>query len=214
MVGTMVLIRLAKVAMIGSLAAYAFIVAYDNVVDYGSNYEFVRHVLSMDTTFPGNALMHRAITNESVWRVAYALIIAMEGLTALLLALGAAMLLGRLRAPAKVFNRSKVWAVAGLTVGFALWFLGRRWRILRDVAVEGMERPGGRVPHHHSDPCSADFCQPAGRRRCLTDLCCRRVADNAGNWDASIYCGAFILRLCPLLGGKADMAIALRNVRL
>ena len=94
----MVLIRLAKVAMIGSLAAYTFIVAYGNVVDYGSNYEFVRHVLSMDTTFPGNALMHRAITNESVWRVAYALIIAMEGLTALLLALGAAMLLGRLRA--------------------------------------------------------------------------------------------------------------------
>ena len=98
MVGTMVLIRLAKVAMIGSLAAYALIVAYDNVVDYGSNYEFVRHVLSMDTTFPGNALMHRAITNESVWRVAYALIIAMEGLTALLLALGAAMLLRQLGA--------------------------------------------------------------------------------------------------------------------
>jgi predicted small integral membrane protein len=95
MVGTMVLIRLAKVTMTGSLGAYAFIVAYNNVVDYGSNYQFVRHVLSMDTTFPGNALMHRAITNESIWRVAYALIMAMEGLTALLLALGAVMLLGR-----------------------------------------------------------------------------------------------------------------------
>ena len=46
MVGTMVLIRLAKVTMVGSLAAYAFIVAYNNVVDYGSNYQFVRHVLS------------------------------------------------------------------------------------------------------------------------------------------------------------------------
>lgn len=124
MTGTIVFIRLAKVAVIGSLAAYAFIVAYDNVVDYGSNYEFVRHVLSMDTTFPGNALMHRAIINESVWRVAYALIIAMEGLTALLLALGAVMLLGHLRAPARAFNRSKVWTVAGLTVGFALWFFG------------------------------------------------------------------------------------------
>jgi predicted small integral membrane protein len=117
-VGTMVLIRLAKVTMIGSLAAYAFIVAYNNVVDYGSNYQFVRHVLSMDTTFPGNALMHRAITNESIWRVAYALILAMEGLTALLLALGAAMLLGRLRAPAEVFNRSKVWAAGEY---FAMW---------------------------------------------------------------------------------------------
>ena len=124
MMGTMVLIRLAKVTMVGSLAAYAFIVAYNNVVDYGSNYQFVRHVLSMDTTFPDNALMHRSITNESIWRVAYALIMAMEGLTALLLALGAVMLLGRLRAPAEVFNRCKVWAVAGLTVGFALWFFG------------------------------------------------------------------------------------------
>jgi predicted small integral membrane protein len=124
MVGTMVFIRLAKVAIIGSLAAFAFIVAYDNVVDYGSNYEFVRHVLSMDTTFPGNGLMHRAIADESIWRAAYALIIATEGLTALLLALGAVMLLGRFRAPARDFNRAKVWAVAGLTVGFTLWFLG------------------------------------------------------------------------------------------
>jgi predicted small integral membrane protein len=120
----MILIRLAKVAMIGSLAAYAFIVAYDNIVDYGSNYQFVRHVLSMDTTFPGNALMHRAIVNESIWRVAYALIIVIEGLTALLLALGAVTLLRRLKAPAEVFNRSKVWAIVGLTVGFTLWFFG------------------------------------------------------------------------------------------
>ncbi|MGB7277079.1 MAG: DUF2165 domain-containing protein [Pseudolabrys sp.] len=120
----MVLIRLAKVAMIGSLAAYALIVTYDNIVDYQSNYEFVRHVLSMDTTFPGNTLMHRAITNESIWSLAYALIIAMEGLTAFLLLVGALVLLSRLWAPAEVFNRSKVWAVAGLTVGFGLWFFG------------------------------------------------------------------------------------------
>ena len=39
-------------------------------------------------------------------------------------ALGAVLLLGRLRAPAEVFNRSKVCAVAGLTVGFVLWFVG------------------------------------------------------------------------------------------
>jgi predicted small integral membrane protein len=60
----MILIRLSKVALIAALAAYAAIVAYDNIVDYGSNYEFVRHVLSMDTTFPGNALMHRAIADQ------------------------------------------------------------------------------------------------------------------------------------------------------
>jgi predicted small integral membrane protein len=52
----MVIIRLAKISMITAIAVYALIVAYDNIVDYASNYEFVRHVLSMDTTFPGNLL--------------------------------------------------------------------------------------------------------------------------------------------------------------
>jgi predicted small integral membrane protein len=52
------------------------------------------------------------------------LIIATEALTGLLLALGAVVLLGRLTAPGKTFNQAKLWAVAGLTVGFCLWFFG------------------------------------------------------------------------------------------
>jgi predicted small integral membrane protein len=124
MVGSMVVTRLAKVALIAALAAYAFVVAYDNIVDYGSNYEFVGHVLSMDTTFAGNALKHRAITNETVWKAAYALIIAVQWLTGLLLVLGAITLSRKLTAPALIFDRAKAWAVAGLTVGFGLWFFG------------------------------------------------------------------------------------------
>jgi predicted small integral membrane protein len=123
-VNRMLVVRLAKVLLVGALASYAFIVAYDNIVDYGSNYQFVRHVLSMDTTFPNNALMHRAITNEGVWSAAYALIIATEWLTCLLLVVGALAMLAQLRAPAAIFNRSKAWAVGGLTVGFGLWFFG------------------------------------------------------------------------------------------
>ena len=120
----MTIIRLAKVAMLAALAAFSFIVTYDNIVDFNSNNEFARHVLSMDTTFPGNALMDRAITNASLWSAAYVAIIATEGLTCLLLGIGALMLLARLRASAEVFNRAKTWAVAGLTVGFCLWFFG------------------------------------------------------------------------------------------
>jgi predicted small integral membrane protein len=120
----MMIVRIAKILLVGALAAYAVIVAYDNVVDYGSNYQFVRHVLSMDTTFPDNALIHRAITNERVWSKVYALIIAWEWLTSALLAVGALALLARLRAPAAIFNRAKTWAVAGLMAGFALWFVG------------------------------------------------------------------------------------------
>ena len=81
----MLIVRLAKIAMTAALAAFAFIVTYDNLIDYGSNYEFVKHVLSMDTTFPGNKLMDRAITDPRIWTLAYAAIIAAEGLTFLLL---------------------------------------------------------------------------------------------------------------------------------
>ena len=120
----MLIVRLAKILMIAAVGAFAFMVTYDNIVDYGSNYEFVRHVLSMDTTFSGNALMDRAVTDARVWKGAYAAIIAAEGLTCVLLGVGALALLMRLRAPAAAFNRAKLWAVAGLTVGFGVWFFG------------------------------------------------------------------------------------------
>ena len=116
--------RLAKIVPVAALAAFAFVVAYDNIVDYDSNYEFVRHVLSMDTTFPNNALMHRAITDPRLWTAAYVIIIATEALMSLLLIVGALALLALINAPAVAFNRAKLWAVAGLTVGFVLWFFG------------------------------------------------------------------------------------------
>jgi len=118
------IVRLAKVVMTTALAAFAFIVAYDNLVDYGSNYEFVKHVLSMDTTFPGNALMGRAITDPRLWAIAYAGIITGEGLTFVLLLCGAVAMLLALRGTSARFQRSKTWMVAGVTVGFLVWFFG------------------------------------------------------------------------------------------
>jgi len=104
----MLIIRLAKVMMVAALAAFAFLVTYDNLIDYRSNYQFAQHVLSMDTTFPDNALRDRAITDPSLWRAAYATIIAAEGLTCLLMTIGGAMLVARLRATADAFNRDEV----------------------------------------------------------------------------------------------------------
>lgn len=120
----MLMVRLSKIAMTAALAAFAFIVTYDNLIDYGSNYDFVRHVLSMDTTFPGNKLMGRAITYPRIWTVAYGGIIAAEGLTFLLLALATLAMLLSLRAPAANFQRAKGWLAAGVGLGFAVWFFG------------------------------------------------------------------------------------------
>jgi predicted small integral membrane protein len=117
-------LRLAKVALVAALAAFALVVAYDNIVDYDSNYQFVRHVLSMDTTFPGNALMGRAITDERVWRAAYATIIVAEGLTGLLLAAGALRMVLNLKAPAAAFERAKGLVYLGGALAFLVWFFG------------------------------------------------------------------------------------------
>jgi predicted small integral membrane protein len=83
--------RIVKIVMVGSLALFAGLVTFDNLTDYQTNYAFVRHVLSMDATPPGSALMYRSISSSSLWEAAYALIIAGEGATALGFA-GAALL--------------------------------------------------------------------------------------------------------------------------
>lgn len=118
------LIRLCKIAMLLGLALFAALVTFNNIVDYGSNFAFVQHVMSMDTTFEGNALMGRAITTEWMWHAGYWLIIAGEGLTALLLAGGAAALFGKRHEAGPVFAAAKGWAVLGATTGFMVWFVG------------------------------------------------------------------------------------------
>jgi predicted small integral membrane protein len=120
----MMMVRLAKTAMVASTAAFALLVAVDNVLDYGTNYQFVSHVLSMDTTFPDHALRGRAIADPTLWGVAYWMIIAAEGATGLVLAGAALRLAVNLRAPAKRFNATKDLVIVGSALGFLLWFLG------------------------------------------------------------------------------------------
>ncbi|HEX2380955.1 MAG TPA: DUF2165 domain-containing protein, partial [Methyloceanibacter sp.] len=85
----MLITRYAKMVMSLVLAAFCLLVTLDNITDYGTNYLFVQHVMIMDTTFPGNALMYRSITSPELWRAAYAAIIAAEGITGILYLAGA-----------------------------------------------------------------------------------------------------------------------------
>ena len=63
--------RIAKTVMVGSLALFAFIVTFDNLTDYDTNVEFVRHVLIMDTTFPNSTLYYRSATSSALWNLSY-----------------------------------------------------------------------------------------------------------------------------------------------
>jgi predicted small integral membrane protein len=78
----------------------------------------------MDTTFPGNALMGRAITSPTVWTLAYWAIIVVEAATGIVLALAAVRLAINLRASAVRFNSAKTYVVVGAGLGFLLWFTG------------------------------------------------------------------------------------------
>ena len=116
--------RIAKIVMVGSLALFALVVTFDNLADYESNFEFVRHVLSMDTTFPGNALLYRRVTSLALWNSAYWLIILGEGSTSATPAVAAIFMMRDLCSDGARFNRSKHCVFIGAAIGFLVWFFG------------------------------------------------------------------------------------------
>jgi len=126
--------RTAKLLLLAGIALFYTLVVFNNITDFNSNYQFVRHVLSMDATFPGNHGMWRALPSPAFHMVFYISMIAWEAATMILLWWGAVILLRALRLPASEFNLAKrvpvmaltlsmlMWLVAFLTVG-AEWFL-------------------------------------------------------------------------------------------
>ena len=116
--------RIAKIVMIASLALFAFVVTFDNITDYDTNFDFVRHVLSMDTIFPGTTLLYRSMISPALGNFAYWLIILGEGITSLVLGIAAVALLRHLRSEGARFNRAKRFVFIGAIVGFLVWFSG------------------------------------------------------------------------------------------
>ncbi|WP_374446402.1 DUF2165 family protein [Stella sp.] len=120
----MTALRLSRIALVATVALFFSLVGLGNVVDYGSNFAFVQHVLTMDTTFRAPALMGRAITDPTLHHAAYVLIIAWEILTALLLWFGAARLWAARAAPRRAYLAARGPAILGLTAGFLLYGAG------------------------------------------------------------------------------------------
>lgn len=117
------MIRLSKCALLFGVALFFSLVVFNNTTDYDSNYQFVRHVLSMDSTFPGNRGMWRALTQSGLHKVFYASIICWEIVVCLLCWWGLVRLLLNLRNASLVFQRAKSVAIAALTLGCLLWLV-------------------------------------------------------------------------------------------
>ena len=115
---TVMIVRLAKIMLILSAGIFCLLVGYNNIADYGSNFMFVQHVLTMDTTFPENAVRtSRAILDPQIHHAVYWLIIAAELATGLLCLAGTVRLLMVLNSPAISFNAAKTTTTLGLAAG-------------------------------------------------------------------------------------------------
>lgn len=115
--------RILKIALVCAVALFSTLVVFNNVTDYNSNFQFVKHVLLMDTTFPDNEGMWRSIESNWVHHTGYIFIILIETLVALTCWLGA-IRLWRKKDQASSFNHAKELASAGLVGGILLWFVG------------------------------------------------------------------------------------------
>jgi predicted small integral membrane protein len=74
--------RVCKTVFVSIVAMIMALVALGNLTNYDANWPFVRHVLAMDTIFPGSRVQWRAITNPGIQTAAYLGIIGWEVLCA------------------------------------------------------------------------------------------------------------------------------------
>lgn len=134
------IVRISKSCLMAGVALFFSLVVLNNTTDYNSNFQFVRHVLMMDTTFAGNKGMWRAIASPALHTAFYVLIIVWETLTAVACWWGLARIVGAIRAPALRFAQAKSVATIALTMGLMLWLVaflsvGGEWFLMWQSAT-------------------------------------------------------------------------------
>lgn len=105
-------------------AGYLLLVAFGNITDPGSNWQFVHHVLSMDTTNFGDGpspnTAWRAIDATPLQVIGYVFIILWEVLGAIVLFVGFIMWI---RERGTAYARARAWSSLGLVM-LVLLFMG------------------------------------------------------------------------------------------
>jgi predicted small integral membrane protein len=142
--------RTAKLSLLAGIGLFTTLVVFNNLTDFDSNYQFVRHVLSMDSTFPGNHGMWRAVLSPGIHLAFYIGIIAWEIVTSILLWWGVARLLRALRLPAGAFNAAKRIPVMALTLSLLMWLVaflsvGAEWFLMWQSHTWNGQEPAFRM---------------------------------------------------------------------
>jgi len=117
------ILRLAKTALVFAVAFYAALIVFNNLFDYQTNYQFVRHVMAMDSIFENSRVTWRAVSSPTWHALFYWVIIGSEAAGAVLCWWGAVRLLRSLNEDAPTFRKAKDIAIAGLTLNLLIWLL-------------------------------------------------------------------------------------------
>jgi predicted small integral membrane protein len=130
-----VITRAVKLSLLATLALFYSLVVFNNVTDFDSNYQFVRHVLMMDTTFPGNKGMWRALNQSWIHLGGYLSIIVWEMAVMVLHWWGVRVLYRKLRDSAAAFNAAKGVSILAVVLGMLLWLgafitVGGEWFLM------------------------------------------------------------------------------------
>jgi predicted small integral membrane protein len=143
-------LRSSKCVLLFAVALFHLLVVFNNLTDYNSNYQFVHHVMMMDSTFPGNSGMWRAINSPFTHHAFYDSIIAWEALTMGMALWGSLRMVRDLRAPAVEFNLSKRPGIAALTLSLLLWLVafltvGAEWFLMWQSRMWNGQEAAGRM---------------------------------------------------------------------
>jgi predicted small integral membrane protein len=127
--------RAAKVLLLAGVGIFYALVVFNNLTDFDSNYQFVHHVLAMDTTFPGNHGMWRALPSSRFQLAFYLSIIGWEIANTMLLVWGVVRLLRAIKLPSSAFNAAKGVPVLALTLSMLMWLVaflsvGAEWFLM------------------------------------------------------------------------------------
>lgn len=115
--------RFPLILLIFSWGLLHLLVAFGNMTDYGTNFEFVKHVLSMDTIFPNSTVGYRSISTPWVHHIFYVFIILQESLIAVFGLTAAYRFYCHRSSETEVFNEQKKNAYISIALGVVLWFI-------------------------------------------------------------------------------------------
>ncbi|WGK91466.1 DUF2165 family protein [Pseudomonas migulae] len=116
-------IRISKATLMLLISFFGFLMLFSNFTDYPTNYEYIAHILSMDTTREGEKYSYRAITSPMAHHRIYWLIITLEVLFTAFCMTGTYQLFKNINTSAKKFHEAKKYALIGLLIAVFIYYV-------------------------------------------------------------------------------------------